>query len=357
MTEKIPVAVLGATGTVGQRFISLLADHPWFEIASITGSERSEGREYGEAVRWLLPGEIPPVVREMRVDRGDESPQGARLLFSALPARVAEEAEPRMAAEGYIVCSNASAHRMGGDIPLLIPEINADHLALIERQRDLRGWSGLIVASPNCSTTGIVFPLKALEDAFGVSQVHAVTMQAISGAGYPGVSSMEILDNVIPFIRGEEVKIEQETRKLLGRLGEDAIEPADIEVSAQANRVPVLDGHLAALSIGLRNAPDLNQVEAALAAFRGVEELPSAPAHPLIVRPEQNRPQPRLDREAQDGMAVSVGRLQPCSVLDYRMITLVHNTLRGAAGGALLNAELLVVQGYLGESAKEAAFA
>ncbi|MFV1857795.1 MAG: aspartate-semialdehyde dehydrogenase [Anaerolineales bacterium] len=357
MTEKIPVAVLGATGTVGQRFISLLADHPWFEIASITGSERSEGREYGEAVRWLLPGEIPPLVREMRVDRGDESPQGARLLFSALPARVAEEAEPRMAAEGYIVCSNASAHRMGGDIPLLIPEINADHLALIERQRDLRGWSGLIVTSPNCSTTGIVFPLKALEDAFGVSQVHAVTMQAISGAGYPGVSSMEILDNVIPFIRGEEVKIEQETRKLLGRLGEDAIEPADIEVSAQANRVPVLDGHLAALSIGLRNAPDLNQVEAALAAFRGVEELPSAPAHPLIVRPEQNRPQPRLDREAQDGMAVSVGRVQPCSVLDYRMVSLVHNTLRGAAGGALLNAELLVVQGYLGESAKEAAFA
>ncbi len=357
MTEKIPVAVLGATGTVGQRFISLLADHPWFEIASITGSERSEGREYGEAVRWLLPGEIPPTVREMRVGRGDESPQGARLLFSALPARVAEEAEPRMAAEGYIVCSNASAHRMGGDVPLLIPEINADHLALIDRQRELRGWSGLIVTSPNCSTTGIVFPLKALEDAFGVSQVHAVTMQAISGAGYPGVSSMEILDNVIPFIRGEEVKIEQETRKLLGRLGEDAIEPADIEVSAQANRVPVLDGHMAALSIGLRNAPDLNEVEAALAAFRGVEELPSAPAHPLIVRPEQNRPQPRLDREAQDGMAVSVGRVQPCSVLDYRMITLVHNTLRGAAGGALLNAELLVEQGYLGESAKEAAFA
>ncbi len=357
MNEKIPVAVLGATGTVGQRFVSLLADHPWFEIVSVTGSERSEGKAYGEAARWLLPGEIPLMVREMRVNHSDGRLQGARLLFSALPARVAEGAEPRLAAEGYIVCSNASAHRMGTDIPLLIPEINADHLALIDRQRDLRGWSGLIVTSPNCSTTGIVFPLKALDDAFGVSQVHAVTMQAISGAGYPGVSSMEQYDNVIPYIRGEEVKMEQETRKLLGELGEGAIEPADIEVSAQANRVPVLDGHLAALSIGLRNAPNLNEVEAALAAFRGVDGLPSAPAHPLIVRSEENRPQPRLDRDAQDGMAVSVGRVQPCSVLDFRMVSLVHNTLRGAAGGALLNAELLVIEGYLGEAAREAAFA
>ena len=357
MNEKIPVAVLGATGTVGQRFVSLLADHPWFEIVSVTGSERSEGKAYGEAARWLLPSEIPLKVREMRVNHSDGRLQGARLLFSALPARVAEGAEPRLAAEGYIVCSNASAHRMGTDIPLLIPEINADHLALIDRQRDLRGWSGLIVTSPNCSTTGIVFPLKALDDAFGVSQVHAVTMQAISGAGYPGVSSMEQYDNVIPYIRGEEVKMEQETRKLLGELGEGAIEPADIEVSAQANRVPVLDGHLAALSIGLRNAPNLNEVEAALAAFRGVDGLPSAPAHPLIVRSEENRPQPRLDRDAQDGMAVSVGRVQPCSVLDFRMVSLVHNTLRGAAGGALLNAELLVVEGYLGEAARDLAFA
>ncbi|MCZ6528748.1 MAG: aspartate-semialdehyde dehydrogenase [Chloroflexi bacterium] len=357
MNEKIPVAVLGATGTVGQRFVSLLADHPWFEIVSVTGSERSEGKAYGEAARWLLPGEIPLMVREMHVKPSDGSLQGARLLFSALPARVAEGVEPRLAAEGYIVCSNASTHRMGTDIPLLIPEINADHLALIDRQRDLRGWSGLIVTSPNCSTTGIVFPLKALDDAFGVSQVHAVTMQAISGAGYPGVSSMEQYDNVIPYIRGEEVKMEQETRKLLGELGEEAIEPADIEVSAQANRVPVLDGHLAALSIGLRNAPNLNEVEAALAAFRGVDGLPSAPAHPLIVRSEENRPQPRLDRDAQDGMAVSVGRVQPCSVLDFRMVSLVHNTLRGAAGGALLNAELLVIEGYLGEAAREVAFA
>ena len=357
MTEKIPVAVLGATGAVGQRFVSLLADHPWFEIASITGSERSEGRAYGEAVKWLLPGEIPPTLRAMQVSPSDGKLNGAQLVFSALPARVAKDAEPRLAAAGYIVCSNASAHRMGADIPLLVPEINAQHLALIDRQRDLRGWSGLIVASPNCAATGIVFPLKALDDAFGVSLVHAVTMQAISGAGYPGVASMEQYDNIIPHIQGEEVKIEQETRKLLGELGEEGIEPADMEVSAQANRVPVMDGHMAALSIGLKNVPDLKEVEAALAAFRGLDGLPSAPARPMIVRPEENRPQPRLDREAQDGMAVSVGRLQHCSVLDFRMVSLVHNTLRGAAGGALLNAELLVLEGFLGETAKQVAFA
>ena len=353
MTEKIPVAILGATGTVGQRFVSLVAEHPWFEIASVTGSERSEGRAYSEAVRWLLPGEIPSIVQEMQVTRSDGELGGAQLVFSALPSRVAKDAEPQLAAEGYIVCSNASAHRMASDVPLLIPEINAEHLALIDLQRDRRGWSGLIVASPNCSATGIVFPLKVLDDAFGVSHVHAVTMQAISGAGYPGVSSLEQYDNVIPQIRGEEVKIEQETRKLLGELGREEIEPADMRVSAQTNRVPVLDGHMAALSIGLKNASNVNEVMATLSAFRGSEGLPSAPARPLIVRSEENRPQPRLDREAEDGMAVSVGRVQPCSVLDFRMISLVHNTLRGAAGGALLNAELLVSEGYLGEAAKQ----
>jgi len=353
MTEKILVAVLGATGAVGQRFVSLLADHPWFEIATVTGSERSEGRAYGEAVRWLLPGEIPPTLRAMQVSPGDGNLDRAQLVFSALPARVAKDIEPQLAAEGYIVCSNASAHRMGDDIPLLIPEINADHLALLNRQRDHRGWSGLLVTSPNCAATGIAFPLKALDDSFGVSQVHVVTMQAISGAGYPGVASMEQYDNVIPFIPGEEVKIEQETRKLLGEYREKGIVQADIEVSAQANRVPVMDGHLAALSIGLKNVPDLKEVEAALSAFRGLDKLPSAPARPMIVRSEENRPQPRLDRDAESGMAVSVGRIQPCSVLDFRMVSLVHNTLRGAASGAVLNAELLVLEGFLGEEAKQ----
>ena len=357
MTEKIPVAVLGATGTVGQRFVSLMAEHPWFEIASVTGSERSEGRPYGEAVRWLLPGEIPPTVRAMQVGASDGKLDGAQLVFSALPARVAKDTEPRLAAEGYIVCSNASAHRMGDDIPLLIPEINADHLALLNRQRDHRGWSGLLVTSPNCAATGIAFPLKALDEAFGVSQVHAVTMQAISGAGYPGIASMEQYDNVVPFIPGEEVKIEQETRKLLGELGEQGILPAGMEVSAQANRVPVMDGHLAALSIALKNVPTLKEIEATLSAFRGMDQLPSAPARPMIVRSEENRPQPRLDRDAESGMAISVGRVQPCAVLDIRMVSLVHNTLRGAASGALLNAELLMLEGFLGEAAKQKVFA
>ena len=352
MEEKIPVAVLGATGAVGQRFVSLLADHPWFQIASMTGSERSQGQHYGQAVKWLLPGEIPSVVREMVIDPSTSRPPDSRLVFSALPSRVAAEIEPEMASEGYFVCSNASAHRMEPDVPLLIPEINANHLDLIDHQRDRRGWSGFIVTSPNCSTTGIVFPLKALEDAFGLDKVHAVTMQAISGAGYPGVASFEISDNVIPHIRGEEPKIEQETRKLLGDSNQGTIALADFQVSAQVNRVPVLDGHLAALSVGLKEEVGLDELLSALEAFQAhpaISKLPSAPDNPLLLRHEKDRPQPRLDREAENGMAVSVGRVQPCSVLDYKMVSLVHNTLRGAAGGALLNAEMLVAEGFIGQ--------
>ena len=288
----------------------------------------------------------------MEVDATTSRPPEARLIFSALPTRVAEEIEPQLASEGFYVCSNASAHRMGHDVPLLIPEVNADHLVLIDEQRDQRGWAGFIVTSPNCSTTGIVFPLKALDDAFGLDRVHAVTMQAISGAGYPGVASFEIYDNVIPHIRGEEPKIEQETRKLLGQPSEGTIARAQFQVSAQVNRVPVLDGHLAALSIGLKGDVSLDEVLKALAEFKApptVSKLPSAPKVPLILRPEEDRPQPRLDREAENGMAISVGRVQPCSVLDYKMISLVHNTLRGAASGALLNAELLVAEGFVGQ--------
>lgn len=358
MKEKIPVAVLGATGAVGQRFVSLLVDHPWFEIAFITGSERSQGQPYGQAVKWLLPSEIPAAVRDMVIERTDARPTDARLVFSALPSHVAAEAEPELASEGYFVCSNASAHRMGPDIPLLIPEINANHLTLIDYQRDRRGWPGFIITSPNCSTTGIVFPLKALDDAFGIGQVHAVTMQAISGAGYPGVASIELYDNVIPFIRGEEAKIEQETRKLLGEPSEGSVAPAEFQVSAQVNRVPVLDGHLAALSVGLKKDASLNDVLSVLSAFEPppiISRLPSSPDHPLLLRSEEDRPQPRLDREAESGMAVTVGRVQSCSVLDYKMISLVHNTLRGAAGGALLNAELLVSEGFVEEVAPKTA--
>lgn len=360
MEQKIPVAVLGATGAVGQRFVSLLADHPWFEIASVTGSERSQGQPYGEVVKWLLPSEIPPAVREMVIERTDAVPPEIQLVFSALPSRVALEAEPELASRGYLVCSNASAHRMGPDIPLLIPEINADHLALIDHQRAQRGWPGLIVTSPNCASTAIVFPLKAMDDAFGLSQVHAVTMQAISGAGYPGVSSLEITDNVIPFIPGEEPKLEQESRKMLGDLSAGTIEPGNFQVSAQVNRVPVLDGHLVVLSIGLQKEANLEDVIGALEAFKASDSiagLPSAPDRALVLRHEEDRPQPRLDREAENGMAVSVGRVQSCSVLDYKMISLVHNTVRGAAGGAVLNAELLVKQGFVEQVAAESTIA
>jgi aspartate-semialdehyde dehydrogenase len=352
-SRRIPVAVLGATGAVGQRFISLLADHPWFEVRAVAASERSAGKAYAEAANWVVPGEIPAGVADLIVTHtedvdalGDE----VRLVFSALPSSAARELEPVLAARGYLVCTNASALRMDPDVPLLIPEINADHVGLIDAQRERRGWPGLIVASPNCAVTAIVFPLKALHDTFGLTQTHVVTMQAISGAGYPGVSSFDIFDNVIPYIGGEEAKFEGEPHKMLGTLAEGQIHLADFVASAQVNRVPVIDGHLAALSIGLQREASVSEVEAALAAFQPpdtVRELPSAPRVPMILRREPDRPQPRRDRDAENGMAVSVGRVQPCPVLGIKLVSLVHNTLRGAAGGAILNAELLVAAGYI----------
>ncbi len=350
MKDKIPVAVLAATGAVGQRFVSLLVRHPWFEPVVLTGSPRSAGKRYAEVVRWVIPGGIPEGLQETIVRPSDEPPGDVKLVFSALPAAVAGEIEPHLAAQGYAVCSNASALRMEPDVPLLIPEVNPEHLALIDLQRRQRGWQGFVVTSPNCSTTGLVFPLKALHQAFGVSRVHAVTMQAISGAGYPGVSALDILDNVIPYIAGEEAKIERETRKLLGACDQGRVSEAPIVVSAQANRVPVLDGHMAVFSVQLTGDPSLAQVQAALEGFdppQVVRHLPSAPRHPLVLLHQQDRPQPRRDRDLGEGMAVSVGRLQVCPVLGYRMVSLVHNTLRGAAAGAILNAELLVSRGYV----------
>lgn len=349
MPERIPVAVLGATGAVGQRFVSLLADHPWFEVVAVTGSDRSAGRPYGEAVRWVVPGEVPPAVADLTV-RPTEEVGEARLVFSALPSEVAREVEPQLAARGLVVCSNASAHRMTPDVPLLIPEINPDHVGLIEAQRRARKWEGCLVTSPNCSTTGVVFPLKALHDAFGVRQVHVVTMQAVSGAGYPGVPSLDIVDNIIPYIAGEEEKVESEPRKLLGRLTEAGVEPAPFTISAQTHRVPVLDGHLAAMSVALARKAPLEEALAALENFTAparVRDLPSAPARPMVVRHEVDRPQPRRDRDAGDGMVVTVGRVQPCPAFDLKLVSLVHNTLRGAASGAILNAEWLVAEGYL----------
>ena len=348
MTE-IPVGVLGATGAVGQRFIQLLADHPWFKLTALAASERSVGRRYGDACRWVIPGDPPPSIAEMVVSPLEPT-LPARILFSALPSSVAQEMEPVFAQAGYAVCSNASAFRCESDVPLIIPEVNGDHLTLLERQRSERGWPGLIVTSPNCTTTGITIPLKPLDTAFGLRRVFAASMQAISGAGHPGIPSLDILDNVVPFIDGEEPKIEQETRLLLGSIADGRRTKADVVVSAQANRVPVIDGHTICLSLGFEDHPTVEEATAALADFHGppsVRDLPSAPEHPILVRPEPDRPQPRRDRDGGDGMAVSVGRVRPCPLLDLRLVSVVHNTLRGAASGSILNAELLVSSGVV----------
>ena len=347
--RKIPVGILGATGAVGQRFIQLLAGHPWFEVAALAASERSAGKHYADVCKWVIPGDPPPAAGEMVV-QPLEPDLPAKLVFSALPADVAREIEPQFARAGYVVCTNASAHRAADDVPLLIPEVNAGHVALIAAQRAGRNWPGLIVASPNCTITGVALPLKPLDVAFGVRKVFMTSMQAISGAGYPGVASLDILDNVIPYIPGEEEKFAQELRKMLGRVVDGRGLDAGIVLSAHANRVPVFDGHTVSLSVGFAHPPTPEDVIAALRDFRGAEAsrgLPSAPERPLVVRTEPDRPQPRRDRDAEGGMAISVGRVRPCPLLDIRMTTVSHNTLRGAASGAILNAELLVATGYV----------
>jgi aspartate-semialdehyde dehydrogenase len=346
--SKIPIAILGATGAVGQRMIQLLAGHPWFEIAVLTGSERTAGKPYGELVRWVLDGAPPPDLARMVVQPSDRVADVA-LALSALPTDAACEIEPLWAAH-TAVCSNASAYRMTPDVPLIIPEVNPYHLAMIERQRAERNWKGCLVTNPNCAAIGIVMALKPLHDAFGVQKVHAATLQAVSGAGYPGVASLDILDNIIPNIAngGEEQKIETEPRKLLGRVAEGRIVEAPIGISAQVTRVPVIDGHTALLSVAFERKPSVEEAIAALESFQApeqVRDLPSAPERPIIVRREADRPQPRRDREAGKGMSVSVGRVRACSLLDLRLVVLSHNTIRGAAGGALLNAELLVAAG------------
>jgi len=349
INQKIPVAVLGATGMVGQRFVQLLADHPWFELTAVAASERRAGQKYGETCQWVLDGEMPEVASELIVQPTRPGLQ-ARIVFSALPAEWAREVEPEFARAGYIVCSNASAFRQTPDVPLLIPEINHDHLRLLEIQRKQRGWEGLIVTSPNCTTTGIALPMKPLHDLFGIEKLFAVTMQAVSGAGYPGISFLDIEDNVIPYISGEEEKIEQESRLLLGSVDKGHREPAAISISAQANRVSVKEGHTVCLSVGFKRKPSLDEVVNALRDFKGssgMPELPSSPQQILVVRDENDRPQPKRDREVNAGMSVVVGRIRECPLLDYRMVTVSHNTLRGAASGSILNAELLVAKGFL----------
>ncbi len=350
MNKKISVAILGATGTVGQRFVQLLADHPWFEITALTGSERTAGRPYGEGVNWLMNGEMPASVATMVVQ--PTAPNlDATLVFSALPTAQAREMESKFAAAGYIVASNASANRMSEFIPLLIPEVNPNHTDLIECQQKAHKWSGFIVASPNCSTTSAILPMKILQEAYGLEATVMTTLQAISGGGYPGVASMSILDNVVPHIGGEDKKLESEPKKLLGAMQSDgSLQMANVSISAQANRVPVFDGHIASLSVKLSRKAS---VEEAITLFTEWQppaicrDLPSSPEKALIYRHEADRPQPRLDRDAENGLAWTVGKIRECEVLDLRLLSLTHNTLRGAASGSVLNAELLAKQGYL----------
>ena len=351
-TKRIPVAVLGATGMVGQRFIELLQGHPWFELVAVAASERHDGRPYAQATRWRLPGELPASVANMPVvPCQPEALSGVKVAFSALPGEVAGEIELALAQAGINVFSNAKNYRMTPDVPLLIPEVNADHAAAVLEQRKRRGWSGCIVTNANCSATPLVMALKPLQQAFGVRKALVTTMQAISGAGYPGVPSYDIVDNVIPYIGGEEEKLEHETRKMLGEWQEGrGFIDAGIVVSAHCNRVATREGHLECASIELERAASVEEIIAAWEAFTPEPQqlkLPSAPARALLYRREHDRPQTLRDRDAGNGMSVTLGRLRPCPILSYRFVLLGHNTIRGAAGGSILNAELCVSKGII----------
>ena len=350
MTNKFRVGILGATGVVGQRFLQLLEGHPQFEVTALAASDRSQGKSYAEACTWRLPGDMPDAVKQIEV-QPPAPPLDCDLVFSSLPTEVAKDAEEDFARAGYPVISNSSPHRMSADVPLLIPEVNPEHLELIEAQRTNREYNrGFIVTNPNCSAIAIVMALAPLHAKFGVTSCVVTTMQALSGAGYPGVASLDATDNVIPFIGGEEEKIEAETLKLLGSVGQGVIDDAEISISAQCNRVNVTDGHMASIRVKLSQSISLDQVRDALASFTSMPQelkLHSAPARPVIVREENDRPQPRLDRDAEKGMSVTVGRIMPDNVFDFRFVALGHNTIRGAAGAAILNAELLVAKGYL----------
>ncbi|MGP8246795.1 MAG: aspartate-semialdehyde dehydrogenase [Bryobacteraceae bacterium] len=347
MQTRIEVGILGATGMVGQHFIKFLQGHPWFDLKWLGASDRSAGKKYRDAMTWHL-GVVPDAVADLVVE--DCQPGNApRLLFSAMDASVATEIERAFAAAGHVVVSNSKNHRMENDVPLLVPEINPDHLKLVPGQQRLRGWKGQIVTNPNCSTVVLTMGLAPLKP-FGITKVITTTMQAISGAGYPGVASMDIVGNVIPFIGGEEEKMQQETQKILGEFRGDHVEPLAAKVSAHCNRVPVVDGHTVTVSVELSAKPAEADLRAAFDTFRGVpqeRDLPSAPKRPVIYMEEVNRPQPRKDAERERGMAAFVGRLRACPVLDYKFVALGHNTVRGAAGAAVLNAELIRSEGML----------
>ncbi|MGC9157941.1 MAG: aspartate-semialdehyde dehydrogenase [Terracidiphilus sp.] len=352
MKTKYAIGILGATGMVGQRFIQLLENHPWFEIAWLAASDRSSGKTYGEATRWRLDTPIPERIARMMVSPA-EPDTAPRIIFAALDAAIARELEPRFAAAGCAVISNSSAYRMTPSVPLVIPEINASHLHLIEEQPWRRQSGGYMVTNPNCSTIGLVMALKPIEERFGLEQIIVTTMQAISGAGYPGVPSMDILGNVVPYIGNEEEKMEAETLKLLGKLetlpSGRAVVPLAARISASCNRVAVEDGHTESVSIRLNRPATREEILSAWEEFRPLtaQELPTAPDQPIEWAPQPDRPQPRLDRNRGRGMGITVGRLRPCGVLDWKFTVLSHNTIRGAAGAAILNAELLASLGKL----------
>lgn len=350
MSKKLRVGILGATGVVGQRFIQLLDGHPQFEVAALAASDRSQGKTYAEACTWRLPGEMPERVKKIVV-RPPAPPLDCDFVFSSLPGEIATASELSFARAGFPVISNSSPHRLGEDVPLLVPEVNPEHIGLIDAQRTSREYDrGFIVTNPNCSAIAIVIPLAPLHEKFGVTSCVVTTMQALSGAGYPGVPSLDATDNVIPYIGGEDEKVESETLKILGTLTQGAIMNAEMSVSAQCNRVNVTDGHMASVRVKLSRTASLEEVHDALATFTALPQqlkLHSAPEKPIIVRAEVDRPQPRLDRDAGKGMSVTVGRIGRDNVLDYRFVALGHNTIRGAAGAAILNAELLVAREYL----------
>jgi aspartate-semialdehyde dehydrogenase len=333
---------------VGQQFILQLANHPWFRPVWLGASERSEGKSYGEAATWRLASQLPEALRGVRVDPCTPG-RGPLLMFSALDANAAKDIEPAFAEAGHLVISNARSYRMDPLVPLLIPEINDDHLALLPAQRRARGWPGAIVTNPNCSTVVLAMALAPLRQ-FGLRSVMVTTLQAVSGAGYPGVPSLDIIGNVLPAIAGEEEKMESETQKILGALQGDTVSPHQVVVSAQTTRVPVIDGHTESISIALDARPSIADVVAALRAFRGRPQelgLPTAPPAPIVCVETPNRPQPRLDAERDGGMTITIGRVRTCPVLDVKFIALGHNTIRGAAGAAVLNAELMRAEGLL----------
>jgi len=352
MNNKIPIGVLGATGVVGQRFIQMLEHHPWFEVAWLAASDRSEGKIYSEAARWRLKTPIPANVGAMKI--APATAEGApKIIFAALDASIAAEMEPRFAEAGCFVISNSSALRMQADVPLVIPEVNAPHIKLIDTQAWRKKSGGYVVTNPNCSAIGLVLALAPLHRQFGLEAVLAVTMQAVSGAGYPGVASLDILGNVIPYIRNEEEKMEEETLKLLGQVNGTKIVPASFAMSAQCNRVAVEDGHTESISVRLKTKATREEIIAAWNDYRAEPQeldLPSAPKLPVVYLEANDRPQPRFDVDLGAGMTTAVGRLRPCSVLDWKFTVLSHNTIRGAAGAAVLNAELLKAEGYLATS-------